>query len=375
MFPIGTAWGIIGVMLWPVFVWAGGTYPLLPHAGLMIQGFLASFVVGFLGTALPRLLGVRRLGLAEAVILATALCFTCFAHLAGWHQVANAAFLATLSAFVVGLLWRARHRQDLPPPGFVLVALGILCALVGTALQIGAGLWPVQVDAGLLILGKRFAHQGFLLLPIMGIGAFLLPRFFALPNRQYFPESLRPSHAWMRRAAFATACGAAVILSFVLEAGGWLRTGWILRAAAFLFYIFNEVPVHRAWRARGSLAAALRTGLFAIPIGYLMMAILPGWHMALSHIVFVTGFSLITLTIATRVLLGHSGQDHKFTRTLQPVLVMLGLLILAMLTRVSADWMPEVRMTHYAYAAILWALGALWWAIRLLPAVRIADES
>jgi len=47
--------------------------------------------------------------------------------------------------------------------------------------------------------------------------------------------------------------------------------------------------------------------------------------------------------------------------------------MLAMATRVSADWMPELRMSHYAYAALAWSAAALVWAFYILPGVKRAD--
>lgn len=45
-----------------------------------------------------------------------------------------------------------------------------------------------------------------------------------------------------------------------------------------------------------------------------------------------------------------------------------------MITRVTADWMPDVRMTHYAYAACVWSLGAGIWAWRFLPSITRPDS-
>ena len=92
------------------------------------------------------------------------------------------------------------------------------------------------------------------------------------------------------------------------------------------------------------------------------------------HIVFITGFTLLTFTVATRVVLGHSGQSEKFAHPLKSIAIMAGLFILAMATRVSADWMPDVRMTHYAYASLAWVAAVAVWAIAILPGVRRPDS-
>ncbi|HKK17634.1 MAG TPA: NnrS family protein, partial [Opitutales bacterium] len=118
---------------------------------------------------------------------------------------------------------------------------------------------------------------------------------------------------------------------------------------------------------------SLRIALAAIPLGYLAMAGLPARHVTLIHIVFIGGFTLLTFTVATRVVLGHSGQSEKFVRPLKSIVLMAGLFVLAMATRVAADWMPEVRMTHYAYASFAWTAAAVVWAVCILPGVKRAD--
>ena len=65
------------------------------------------------------------------------------------------------------------------------------------------------------------------------------------------------------------------------------------------------------------------------------------------------GFSLITFAMATRVVLGHSGQSSKLESRHWPVIALAILIIFATLTRVTADWMPALRLNHYAYAAII----------------------
>lgn len=373
LFPLGAAMGILGVMLWPAHIWWGADYPLLSHAGIMIQCFLASFVIGFLGTAFPRLLDVSKFRLRESVGFAAGIVAVAVLHLTQHSILADATFLLVLLLFVGSLLHRARSRKDVPPPGFVLVLMGLLSALAGVGLQITLTVWSEALPVDYYFLGKRLLQQGFLLLPVMGIGAFLLPRFFGLPNRQSFPESLRPPPGWWPRAGFAASCGLVVIASFCLEAWGFVRPAWLLRAAAVLVYFWREVPIHQAAYSRGSLAWSLRIALAAIPLGYLAMAVLPARHMTLIHIVFIGGFTLLTFTVATRVVLGHSGQSEKFARPLKSVACVAGLFVLSMATRVSADWMPDLRMSHYAYASLSWAAAVLVWVVAILPDVRRAD--
>ena len=65
-FPLGILFGLSGVSLWPLyFSGLHKFYPGIMHARLMIEGFLGAFIVGFLGTAGPRLTGTAPLSRAE----------------------------------------------------------------------------------------------------------------------------------------------------------------------------------------------------------------------------------------------------------------------------------------------------------------------
>jgi hypothetical protein len=208
----------------------------------------------------------------------------------------------------------------------------------------------------------------------MGIGAFLLPRFFGQPGRQNFPESLSLPPGWLPRAGVAFGCGATVVAGFFLEAAGEIRWGMALRAIGVMTYFLREIPFHRSLAQGGSLVLNLRLALVAVPVGYALMAVWPEHVFSFLHVVLITGFGLLTFTVATRVIWGHGGQSHLFAARRFSVLLFSALFFLAMLTRVTADWMPERRMSHYAYAAVALITGILVWAVTILPGVRNADD-
>lgn len=119
----------------------------------------------------------------------------------------------------------------------------------------------------------------------------------------------------------------------------------------------------------------LRVAMFSVPAAYLLMAVWPQMTARFLHVLFITGFSLLTFVVASRVVLGHSGQVERFRARLWPVTAMTWLLVLAMATRLSADWFPQVYLSHLGYAAVCWALGVVIWAARILVDVRKADQT
>ena len=374
LFPMGAAIGIFGVALWPLYVWhITRVYPGAAHPRIMVEGFLTCFVVGFLGTALPRLLDVPRINICETSGFAIALSGVAWLHYKGNTLWGDELFFFTLAAFVASLAARAILGRDIPPPAFVLVLMGILSALTGSGIMVVAGIFPELPPPWAQALGRLLLNQGYLLLPVMGIGAFLLPRFFGIANQQNLSESQAQPSKWSGRAGFAFLCGITIIASFVLEAMGCARWGCAVRGVVVAFFFFREVPAHRAGYRGGSLAMALRIAMPAIPCGYLLMAVQPKQISSFLHVVFITEFSLMTFTVASRVVLGHSGQSEKFRASLQSMVWLAALVTLAMLARVTADWMPATRMDHYAYAAVVWITGVLIWAVAILPGVRVAD--
>ncbi|NDD39822.1 MAG: hypothetical protein EB082_15680, partial [Verrucomicrobia bacterium] len=53
-FPAATLAGLYGVLLWvPLLLGWTADYPGATHARMMVQGFFAGFMFGFLGTSMP----------------------------------------------------------------------------------------------------------------------------------------------------------------------------------------------------------------------------------------------------------------------------------------------------------------------------------
>src|SRR5205823_2887693 len=201
LFPEGVLAGIIGVSLWPLyFIGLSTFYPGQSHARIMAYGLFGGFIFGFLGTAMPRMLSVPPLGTRNVFLLlglhlVMVLAFA--THKILWGDML---FLSLLLLFLTLMLRRLRHRKDTPPPGFILVGLAFLCVLTGAVLGVLEPRMDEGASAYWITLQRRLSYQAFVLLSILGIGPFLLPRFFDQPSRHDFPEMLTPSPAWKKKA-------------------------------------------------------------------------------------------------------------------------------------------------------------------------------
>lgn len=358
-FPLGILAAIAGLLVWPLHY--GGwiaNYPALQHPRLMILGFGAAFVTGFLGTAWPRFLESQALRLWELIALVIAWLAAQFFYLAGDIRPGDlaTAWLFTLLLIVLGRRVRFGAGASLPPPGFSLAFVSLLLGLVATLIWV---LFPMGVlSVSVYKLTTLLAYQGFLLLPLLGVGSYLFGRFFQEPGKR--PSTQKPRH----RALAVWGTAAVILVSFFVEAYGSVRLGNLLRLAGLGLWAWGAVP--GLWRVRAphTRAWALRIGLALIGITYLLQAIWPANPFAWKHLLFLGGFSLVMLLTSDRVVLGHSGDAGSVPAKSTAWRWILWLMLLTIATRITADLVPTTRVSHHIYAALsLVAIFGIWLGI------------
>ncbi|HEY5992917.1 MAG TPA: NnrS family protein, partial [Candidatus Udaeobacter sp.] len=122
------------------------------------------------------------------------------------------------------------------------------------------------------------------------------------------------------------------------------------------------------------LAQCFRLGALLLVSGLFLPAVLPPYRVANLHLTFIGGFSIIVFTVSTRVILGHAGESYLFQKRLRFLIGALALLLVAMITRVAADFILPARNSHLAYAALIWLLAAIVWAWALVPKLFLSEE-
>jgi len=366
-FPAGALLGLVGVSLWVLYyLGARVPYPNIAHARLMIEGMMTSFIFGFLGTAGPRLTSAPHFSLKEVVILFTLDLLAAGAHVGGAHRFGDVCFVLCLLVFGWILLKRFRRRKDNPPPNFVLVALGLLSGIAGAALLA----WSENAQyTRSYQFGGSLLNGCFVLLPVLGVAPFFIGRLLDLPGSD-LPESRAFSPQWKWQAAFNALIGAVILASFFVESIGPSRTASWIRVAAIAIYLAVRMP----WRGRAFLADYLRASLLFILAGFLAIAIWPNYRIGELHMVFITGFNLIVFTVATRVVLGHSGYLDRLKTRPWFFIAMSAVLFLAMVSRITADLAPRARVIHLLGAAIGWLVASLIWMIKVIPKVTISEK-
>lgn len=353
-FPAGILAATVGLLLWPLHYsgwWE--LYPAIQHPRIMIFGFGAAFVFGFLGTAWPRFLESRVLSPAEVFVLLALWLASQVGYWLGSIAVGDLLAAGACLWLMGSLVGRLLQKGDeLPPPGFSLAFLAVaFAAFVLLAFGFQWNLRSPEWDHFLRLCG----YQGFLLLPILGIGSYLVPRFFPGANEKPVSPGQRGKVVW--------SVAALVVLSFWLEAYVSIWIGNSVRTVAVLGWAVGAVPVLVKGRAPGTRPWALRIGMAMICVAFICRAIWPLQVFAFEHFLFLGGFTQVILLVADRVATGHSIR----TEDVKPRSIrwrwFVWLLILTAATRATADLVPTTRVSHHIYAAVLLVvLFLIWWA-------------
>ncbi len=352
-FASGALWSIIGVSLWPLFYAQQlGFYPNLVHARLMIEAFGGAFVIGFLGTAGPRMATAPKLTPLELFWLFALHQASAISHLLLQHLWGDALFVALLGSLLLCLVIRVlKFRKEAPPPQMLLALTGLACGISGTSMLLSLA---TLMDPQRLRLANLLLYQGLLLPPVLGIGSFVFPRM--LGGDFGDPKTAAQSRTKLMRSIIAALL---LVVSFFLEAFDQVMPGYALRAIVALAYLLMEVN----WQTKQ--AGSLTTGLFwALGLGWLGIVLAPfqyTQHVSIEHLLYIGGFGMLILVVGSRVLFGHSGDLEGFFVRSKWVCFLIFLGILTATTRATPAWVPSTTVSHHIYAAWTWAvLAALW---------------
>jgi uncharacterized protein involved in response to NO len=375
LFPLGIAAALAGLLPWLAFAasltpgWPAGlrvAWPGPTHAALMVQGFELAFVCGFLLTALPAFTHGPRCTRPElAMVTAAVAAFVVLRALdvpgAAW------AYLAALAALAFSLARRVRPGTAAPPEEFLLVATGMALGLAGGVVQALATLGLMTATAERA--GVRCVSLGMLPALVLGLGGLLVPTFAMMRDPLTIAGIARAGDR-PRRRAFTLAVAALLVLSVNLEFAGLGTAAGVLRALAALASTQLAWKLWRLPGRRDRLSWTLWSAGWCVALGFTAAVLLPLQRVDAWHVAFVGGYALLTLGIATRVVVSHGG--HAMTdesRVLSGLA--LGALALATLVRTLGPTLDPARATlQHALAAGFGTLAFAAWIAAAWPRIR-----
>lgn len=371
LFPMGLALGAIGMGIWiPYFLLPESfPYPGQGHAAIQVQGFLLCFILGFLGTMMPKVLGIRPMGTGQFVVIPAGILAMTVLALLSMPRLAQAAHLLVLFNFIAFIARRWKSRSGSPPPPFVFIGLAMAADILGTCLRLHA--LPGNLGPSAWRASSLLQFQAFPLLLILGVGSFLLPKLFANPAVN--PQALRAVQGGGQ--PLLAAMGALFIGSFAFEALGplWLggssaiRLAHLIRAGVWAWFLFTRIRIHAVVFPQPAYLEGARMSLYAVAAGMILPILWPAWILAWEHVIFLGGLMWLTLSVASRVVAAHGGCIELLARNRKPTFAFGSVIVVALILRVSTDIFITSRWLHLAIAGALGLIVLGLWAWTYFP--------
>jgi uncharacterized protein involved in response to NO len=355
--------GIAGVAIWPLYAFgATATYSGRSHAFVQIFGFLYCFIAGFLLTAVPRFTGTDAPSVLAQLSLAAALAVAVVASELRLFALGTLAFVSAHGILLTLLARRFIRRQQNPPPTFVHIGFALVAGAAGALLTSGVAL--ELIPAGWDLLGRRLLTEGMVMLLVLGVGGFLGPRLLGFASL--------PAHGAtvsQHGKAESVVAGLVILASLVSEYVFDVRWTAYLRALTVSVVVMRSLQLWKRPVVRTTLTWSIWIAHWIIAIGVWVVAAAPRYRADFLHILFIGGFSLLILAIATRVTLSHGKHDLAQEQRLWPLRIGVTFALIATLARLGAPFAAASYFSHLAWASLLWIAAIVIWGryiIRLI---------
>lgn len=355
-FPLGILSACVGVAVWPLYLAGFIQYPGASHSLWMIGNFLLSFACGFLLTAVPKFTGTDPCNRGELTTIAILLCGCWF-----FFWLMPLTFIVLLG--VLGR--RFLRRAYSPPPHFVFVGMGLFCGFAGSL-----GIFLSSQGVALPLQPFRILFlQGLMLCLVLGVGARLLRVLLGYERSPLLRISANirepDADTWFRAEGAPSVIASFIFLStgFILEFFPGLEIlGRCLRALVVGWVAFSAWKLHRLPRGKGVLAWGIWVSGWSLLVGSVVYPFSGSYAVSALHLVFIGGFGVTALLVASRVILAHGGFKVELERRSHALAWTAALIIFAALARAGAEFPGAGYLRHLGYASAAWLAGVVIWA-------------
>jgi uncharacterized protein involved in response to NO len=356
-FPMGILCLLGGSLIWLSQIWGAEVYPVLTHRYLMLNGFSAFFIAGFLMTAVPKFSQTETASYLEVYLFlaVTFLGLVC----ALLNSEEKIYLFSALQALLIllFLLKRITKRKVNPPYSFVFIFVGLI-------------LWIVSGVASIFTISESFKglhYEGAIAAIILGVGSRLIPGILGhveiVQQQRNLYENEKPfflTVPWHFTALIICFVGSYFVEG---QVGVGIRS-LVVFVIALLYWKIYQFP-----KERTALTWNIWISCWLIVVSFILKTLWQDGAIHAGHAFFFSGIVLLTLLIATRVLQSHGPKDKKL-ENLKILYLVTFLVILAGATRVSAYLMPEFYLRHLGYSSLVLVSAVLLWAHRYLRFVK-----
>lgn len=352
-FPLGILNALLAVGVWFVQSLNWFESPtILIHSKLIVGGFLWSFIVGFLMTAIPRMTGTESAHKIE-YILASALLIG--QSVFSWQLDARYFYTnqALLILFLIIYGGRRVLRSNKPVPVFFShVGIAMVLALLGSYYHF----------IGNSLMGIHLYHVGPTLLLVLGIGT----RFFSFLSG--LPAAFENTTSFAPRFMFHSLGVLTGVLLFC--AGKGLSEAYLGLTILSVIYLFAVWKIQRPSDRPSALKYGVRIVAIMIPSSFFMSWLQPAMFVTWFHLLFIGCFGLITFAVATRVTLAHGSYSTDLEMKSSALWYLVVFLVLGIVSRVLYGFSEGLgRKSFLHLAATFWILAVLSWCWVFLPRI------
>ncbi len=371
-FPLGILFALGGVGHWLFYAlgWMSG-YSGFLHANIQTQLYLACFVGGFLMTAVPRFSATwpaRGWELAGSLALLSGMATALFFGRWVISEILYALWLILLMRFMVVRF--LKRRVQYPPVQFIWIPPAIFLGLAGALIVVLvlAG----KLDPGWMQTGRAMQEQGFILALALGVGGFLGPRLMGI--HQLPLADPQHSKAQIRKKILIHAtCAVLLIVSFFLEGSEEDIKGYALRAVIVTgMFLWTGVLNKKIFSGPSFFVRLFSSSFWMIALGYGLIPFFPKLLVALLHLVFLGGFSLMIYCVSTMVVLNHAGHGDTLNKPLWIFWLIGGGAAVSLGLRFVATFFGEQYFLILGVSAGVWLAAAIGWfffSVHFLPRV------
>tara|TARA_Y100000782_G_scaffold4962_1_gene6038 strand:- start:284295 stop:285467 length:1173 start_codon:yes stop_codon:yes gene_type:complete len=363
-FPIAIISMLYSCCLWLgyVFFEVGG-FPLSQHANLFIGGFLYFSIIGFLLTAVPRFTGTDFLSKQElSVFIFITLCVLIFYFLGNltffWASIASGWVM-----FLCFAVPRFLFRKQNPPYTFVFVGCGVIFGLLGSFINFLSE-FEMGIFGALRPWGKLLFYDAMVTSFILGVGGRLIPGILGFVEivsgqRKVYEKTLPflsviPIDIIVSLIVF--------VASLIIEGAGALMVAFFLRATVITYFSIKYWRLHEKVKSEKWHGKMLKLSCFMLLVGSWTLCFSVEQAIHIKHLIYIGSYCLMTLMVASRVIVAHSDESLDIEFKKWPYLLVGLFVVLAALTRASAHLIKGSYVQHLGYAALVLIIGALVWA-------------
>ncbi|MCB0472863.1 MAG: NnrS family protein [Flavobacteriaceae bacterium] len=225
-----------------------------------------------------------------------------------------------------------------------------------------------EIFGNLETWGKLFFYDAMVTSFILGVGGRLIPGILGfveiVKNQRQIYES---SHSFFKVIPVGIYISLfTFIMSFLLEGAGLLNTGYLSRAVVITYFSFRYWRLHEKVKTEKWHGRILKVSCFFLLIATWLLCFFKDYIIDIKHLIYIGSYCLMTLMVASRVVLAHGKAGLGFEHRTFPYLLIGGLVSLAALTRATAQFVSDSYFEHLGYTGLILLLAVLVWLTSFL---------